>query len=179
LRSCLDDKALVKRLFLVTIAFFFACGFVSFVSANPLPMDSLWEGKPIQYVSIVVAELCGLLAGTGILTYDREVRWQKAATTVLIALVISYAIGVTIWTLGRAVGILIYNPINPFFNFSPHPLGPVVLLLPEFIGIIIGAILIHAKQKTSWKTALITMTAAMLTSFLVGILIANIYLHTI
>lgn len=157
--------------------FLSVCSLVSVVSANPLPFDSLWAGKPIQYASIILAEFCGLVAGTSILTYNRKTRWQKAAITVLIALVTSYGIGLAIWTLGYALGILIYDPINPFFNFSPHPLGPVVLLLPELIGTAIGTILIHANQKVSWRIALLTMMATMLTSFLVGIVIANIYLR--
>jgi uncharacterized protein (DUF2062 family) len=74
-------------------------------------------------------------------------------------------------------GVLVYNPINPFFNYSSHPLGILVLLLPEFIGTIIGAFLIHLNLKIEWKKALAAMAVAMLTSFIIGLLIVNIYLR--
>jgi hypothetical protein len=167
---------LMRYLLLATLGFLSVCSFVGVVFADPLPWDSLWEGKPIQYFSIIAAEFYGLLLGAVILTQYHQIRWQKATITMSIALIISYVIGITIWTLGYQAGILIYNPVNPFFNASTHPLGTTILLLPEFIGIIIGTIIIHANQKVEWKTAFITMTAAMLTSLLVGILIANIYL---
>jgi len=147
--------------------------------ANPLPMDSLWEGKPIQYLSIVFAEFCGLLAGVCVLSYRNEGRWFKGALVLLVALVVSYVIGVVIWSLARAAGILLSNPINPFLSYSTHPLGSFVLIAPEFIGTGIGTALIHAKQKLSWRKSLLTMVVAMLTSLLVGFWIATMYLRAL
>lgn len=133
----------------------------------------------MQYGLIVAAEFCGLLAGTAILSSNDKIRWQKATITTAIALIISYAIGVTIWTLGYMAGILIYDPVNPFFNASSHPLGAVILLLPEFVGTVVGTIMIRLRLKVKWKTALITMASAMIVSFLVGIAIVSIYLRII
>jgi len=169
---------LLKFLLLAALAFLSICSFVNAVLANPIPWDydpwdSLRNGNPAEYFSIITAEFCGLVVGTAILTYNRQTQWQKATVTVLIALITSYIIGITIWTLGYRTGILVYNPVNP------HPSSLIILLLPEFIGTIIGSIIIRTGQKVEWKTALITMTAAMLTSFLVGILLVNIYLHLI
>jgi len=172
-------RVLAKFGLLAVVAFLFLCGSVGVVLANPLPMDSLWEGKPIQYLSIIFAEFCGLLAGVSVLSYKVESRWRKAAFSVLIAIIVSYAIGIIIWSWAHAAGLLLYNPINPFFNYSPHPFGSVILLLPEFIGTAIGTVLIHVNEKSSWKTSFFTMFATMLTSFLVGMLIANIYLRAI
>ncbi len=140
-------------------------------------MEGLWEGKPIQYLSVIAAELCGLLAGVAILVHNPQNRWQKATVTVSVVLIVSYAIGVVIWTAGYLSGILIYNPLNPFFNASPHPLASTILLLPEFIGTAVGTVIIHKLQETRWKTAFITMAAAMLTSLAVGMLIANAAIH--
>ena len=164
-------------LFVVVVGFLF--GLVGVVFANPLPMDSLWEGKPIQYLSVVFAEFCGLLAGVSVLSYKVESKWRRAAFNVLVAIVVSYAIGVAVWSWAHAAGLLLYNPINPFLNYSPYPLGWVVLLLPEFVGTAIGTVLIRVSEKAGWKTSFFTMAAAMVTSFLVGMLLANVYLRAI
>jgi len=164
------------RLFVV-VWFLFVFGFVGVVFANPLPMDSLWEGKPIQYLSVVFAEFCGLLAGVSVLSYKVESKWRRAAFNVLIAIVVSYAIGVAVWSWAHAAGLLLYSPVNPFLNYSPYPLGWVVLMLPEFVGTAIGTVLIRVSEKSSWKTSFFTMVAAMVTSFLVGMLLVNIYLR--
>jgi len=160
---------------LVVLAFLSICSLASAAFGNPIPWDLPWEGKPIQYFGIVVAEFCGLLAGTAVLTHNRQTRWRKAAIIILVALITSYAIGIGIWALGYIAGILVFSPVNPLFNTSLYPLGPVILLLPEFVGTIIGAIIIRANQKVEWKTALVTMTAVMLTSFLVSFFMSNIY----
>lgn len=169
---------MLKCLLLTVLAFLSICSFVNAVLANPIPWEfdpweSLSNRNPAEYFSIITAEFCGLVVGTAILTYNRQTQWQKATITVLIALITSYIIGITVWTLGYRTGILIYNPMNS------HPSSLIVLLLPEFIGAIIGTIIIRANQKVEWKIALITMTTAMLTSFLIGILLANIYLQLI
>jgi hypothetical protein len=64
-------------------------------------------------------------------------------------------------------------------NYSPHPLGWVVLILPEFVGTAIGTVLIRVSEKSSWKISFFAMAAAMVTSFLVGMLLANVYLRAI
>ncbi len=168
-----------KYLLLATLAFLSILSFVCVVFADPIPWKPPWEGKPIQYGIIIAAEFCGFLAGTALLSSNGQIRWQKATVTMAIALIISYAIGVTIWTLGYVAGILIYNPVNPFFNASSHPLGTIVLLLPEFIGTVIGTIIIHLRLRVKWKKALITMASAMIVSFLVGMAIVSIYLRII
>lgn len=170
---------MTKHLLLAALAFLSVLSFVGVAFADPIPWEPPWEGKPMQYGLIIAAEFCGLLAGTAILSSNGQIRWQKVTVTMAIALIISYAIGITIWTLGYMAGVLIYNPANPFFNASSHPLGTVILLLPEFIGTIIGTIVIHLRLRVEWKTALITMVSAMIVSFLVGIAIVNIYLRII
>jgi hypothetical protein len=156
----------------------FLASLTSTAYADPLPWNQS-EGKPIQYLSIIVAELCGLAAGTAVLKSKTQIRWPKTTTIILIALVVSYAIGLSIWTLGSLTGILIYNPINPFFNAYQNPLGPIILLLPEFIGTVIGTAIIRLTLKVSWKLALATMAVAMLVSFLVGTAIAAIYTRSL
>ena len=59
-------------------------------------MSFLWEGKPIQYFSIIAAEFCGILAGVAVLVLNPQIRWHKAIITVSIALIIGYAYGLTI-----------------------------------------------------------------------------------
>lgn len=162
---------MLKRLLLATIVFLSTCNLIGVAFANPIPWDpwnSFLNLGPMQYFLIITAEFCSLVVGTAILVYNDEIRCQKAAITMLIALITSYALGISVWTLGYRTGILVNNVANP------SPLGTIVLLLPEFIGTIVGAIIIHATQKVKWKTALIAMTAAMLVSFLVGILLAYI-----
>lgn len=166
----------MKQLLPTLLAFMSLCTLMEVVFGDPLPVSSLWEGKPIQYLSVTTAQLCGLLVGIIMLKRNSETKWQKATIAVSIALIMSYAIGIVIWTLGYLSGILIHNPVNPFFNASTHPLGPVILLLPEFIGTGIGTIIIRRLLSIRWKTAFASMAAAMLTSFLVGMLIVNIYL---
>jgi len=162
---------LLKRLLFVAIVFLCVCNLIGVAFANPIPWDpwnSFLNLELIQYFSIITAEFCSLVVGTAILVYNNETRWQKAALPMLVALITSYAFGISVWTLGYRTGILVYNVANP------SPLGTIILLLPEFIGTIVGAIIIHATQKVEWKTALIAMTAAMLVSFIVGILLAYI-----
>lgn len=170
---------MVKYPMLVIFSFLAFMSFVGVAFADPLPWDTLWEGKPIQYLSIIAAELCGIFAGTIILIDKGQVQWHKATIIVSIASVISYAIGIVIWTIGHEAGIVIYNPINPFFNAMTYPLGPIILLLPEFIGTFLGAIIIRLNQKVSWKLALLTMAVAMFISFLVGSAIASVYLRSL
>jgi len=172
-------RALDKFCLFAVVGFLFVFGLVDVVFANPLPMDSLWEGEPIQYLSVVFSEFSGLLVGASVLSYKAESKWRRAAFNVLIAIVVSYAIGVVIWSWAHATGLLLYSPFNPFLNYSPHPLGWVVLMLPEFIGTAIGTVLIRVSEKSSWKTSFFTMAAAMVTSFLVGILLVSIYLRAV
>jgi len=129
----------------------------------------------MQYLTIITAEFCGLLVGTVVLVKNCQKQWRKAMITMLIALITSYAIGIAIWATGYLAGILVFSPVNPFFNAALYPLSPIILLLPEFVGTLIGAIIIRAHQKVEWKTSFATMTSAMLASFLVGFFIPNIY----
>jgi hypothetical protein len=169
---------LTRYLLLVVLAFLTIFSFAGVAFADPIPWEPPLEGKPIQSVLIVAAEFCGLLAGTAMLCNNGQIRWQKATMTMAIALIISYAIGITIWSLGYMSGFVIHNTVNPFFNASSHPLGTVILLLPELFGTIVGTIIIRLKLGVEWKTALITMASAMIVSFLVGMAIVYIYLKT-
>jgi hypothetical protein len=150
------------------------CSLVNVVFGNPIPWDP-WQGNPIQCFTIVVAEFCGLIARTAVFARYRKARWRKAMLTILVALVVSYVVGIAIWVLGYLAGIIVFSPVNPLFNASLYPFGTMILLLPEFVGTIIGAIIIRANQKVEWKMALITMTVAMSTSFLVGFFLPGIY----
>jgi len=86
----------------------------------------------------------------------------------LIALTASYTLAITLWILAFQTGILTPNYSNPQTT--------AILLLPEIIGTLLGTVIIQKLQKTNWKTAITTMTAAMLTSLLISILLANTYL---
>jgi len=167
----------VKHPLLPVLAFLFALSFVGVVSGNPIPWQPPWEGNPIEYFSIIATEFCGLLAGVAVLVHNPQTQWQKATVTVSIALIISYAYGLIIWTLGYSAGFFMYSSISPFFVFFTSPLGLVVFLLPEFIGTASGTIVIQRLQKINWKAAFKAMTAAMLTSFLLGMLIAFTFVY--
>lgn len=166
---------LFKLLFLTTCTVLLAFSFVDIVFANPIPFEPM--GSPLQYASIVLAEVCGLFVGTAVIIQSGQTDWRRGASIMSVCLIVSYAIGIVIWSFGYMTGILVYNSINPFFNYSSHPLGIAVLLLPEFVGTIIGTVLIHLNLKIEWKKALAAMVVAMLTSFLIGLLIVNIYLR--
>lgn len=154
---------------ILAISGFYA--FVGIVFANPIPwnpLDSFFHLEPIQYFSIVTAEFCALVVGTAIISHNRQAPWQKAALTMLIALIVSYSLGLALWTTTFQSGILPFNISNP--------LSLTVLLLPEIIGISIGTVIIEKLQKTTWKIAVIAMAAAMTTSLVIGILLAAIHL---
>jgi hypothetical protein len=154
---------LLKHGLFTVLAFVSFFSIVGVVFGNPIPWDpgsSLLNLDPIQYFFIVIAEFCSLVVGTSILVHKCKAQWHRAAITTLVALIASFAIGIIIWT-----------------NLNPANL--VVLLMPEFTGVAVGTLIIQKAIKTIWKTAFITMTAAMLTSFLFSILIANVYLRMI
>jgi len=134
--------------------------------ANPIPSDPFLSLGPLQYFQIVVAEFCALVVGTALLVYKNEARWQKAGATLATALIISYVLGILVWTLGYQMGVLGYYAGDLGF------LGLTILVLPEFIGTVVGAVIIHAIQRVQWKTALIVMVVAMLTSVAIGFLFA-------
>lgn len=147
----------------IVLAFLSILSFVGVVLGNPIPWDpgnSLFNLDPLQYFFIVIAEFCSLVVGTSILVHKCKAQWHMAAMTMLIALIVSFAIGIIVWT-----------------NLNPASL--VILLLPEFIGVAVGTVIIQKFLKTIWKIAFITMTTAMLTSFLFSILIASVYLSMI
>ncbi len=149
-----------------TIAFLSICGLVDIAFANPIPSDPFFSLEPLQYFQIVVAEFCALMVGTALLVCKNEVKWQKAGATIATALIISYVLGILVWTLGYQMSILGHYAGDLGF------LGLTILVLPEFIGTVVGTIIIHAIQRVQWKTAFIVMALAMLTSVAVGFLFA-------
>lgn len=164
---------MLRRLLLALIGFLWACGFVSVAFANPIPWDplgSFFGLDPLQYFQIVVAEFCALVVGTAILVHWGEVRWQRAAALLGVALVVSYVLGIFVWTLGYRMGVFAYYPSDPGFE------GLMVLLFPEFIGTIVGTVVIRVAQKMLWVRALIVMTGAMLTSLVLGFVFAYLNL---
>jgi len=166
---------LLKYGLFTVLAFVSVFSIVGVVFGNPIPWDpwnSLLNLDPLQYFYIIIAEFCSLIVGTSILVHNHQTQLYKAASTMLIALIVSFALGIAIWTLGYLV-LGIHNQTNPDL------LGSIILLLPEFIGIVVGSVIIQKLLRASWKTAFITMTTAMLTSFLFSILMANVYLSLI
>jgi hypothetical protein len=158
---------------LALIGLLWACGFVSVVFANPIPWDPLGEVlglDPVQYFQIVVAEFCALVVGTAMLVHWGGVRWQRAAGLLSVVLVVSYVLGILVWTFGYRTGVFAFYPSDPGF------LGLMVLLFPEFIGALVGTVMIRVAQKTQWTRALIVMTSAMLTSLVLGIVFAYLNL---
>jgi hypothetical protein len=95
-----------------------------------------------------------------------EVRWQRAAVLLSVALVVSYVLGILVWTLGYRIGVFAFYPSDPSF------LGLMILVFPEFIGTAVGTVTIRIAQKTQWVKALVVMTSAMLTSLVLGIVFA-------
>jgi len=167
------ETTLVENLLFALLVLLSVCSIVGIVFANPIPWDPwgyLWNLDTMQYFSITVAEFCGLVVGTFILIHNRRTRWQKAAVTMLMASISSFVLGIVIWTLGYRTGILVHNLMNP------SPLGTLILSLPEVLGVVVGTIIIHVCEKVEWKMAIVAMTAAMLTSFLIGIYMAVIVL---
>jgi len=159
----------VKYIPHVIVTFLLFCCFIDFAFGNPIPWDPweyFWNLELIQYFSIIISQFCGLVVGTAILKSKHQDRWLKGALTMLIALMASYILGIVTWTLAYRAGILTYDYSNP--------ITILVLLLPEVIGTILGAVIIHIIRKTHWKTALIAMVAAMVTSFLVNLLLGSI-----
>lgn len=157
---------MLRRLLFAAIAFLSICGVVGVALANPIPSDPFLSLEPLQYFQIVVAEFCAFVVGTALLVYRNEARWQKAGATLAAALIISYAIGILVWTLGYRMGVLGYYAGDLGF------LSLTILVLPEFIGVVVGTVIIHAIQRVQWKTALIVMVVAMLTSVAIGFLFA-------
>lgn len=165
---------MLRRLLLALIGLLWACGFVSVAFANPIPWDplgSFFGLDPLQYFQIVVAEFCALVVGTAVLVHWGEVRWQRAAALLGVALVVSYVLGILVWTLGYRMGVFAYVPSDPGF------FGLMVLLFPEFLGTIVGTVVIRVAQKMLWVRALIVMTSAMLTSLVLGIVFAYLNLQ--
>jgi uncharacterized membrane protein YbjE (DUF340 family) len=146
---------------------------VNVAFANPIPWDplgSFFGLDPLQYFQIIVAEFCALVVGTAMLVHWREMKWQRAAALLGVPLVVSYFLGILVWTLGYRTGVFTYNPSDPSF------LGLMFLLVPEFIGTTVGTVMIRVTQKLLWVRALIVMTSAMLTSLVLGIVFAYLNL---
>lgn len=156
----------------VILAFLSFCALVGIAFGNPIPwspLDSFLHLDPIQYFSIVTAEFCALVVGTAILTHTQQATWWKAALTMLVAITVSYLLGIVIWIASFQSGLLTLS--------FPNPTSLAFLLMPEIIGILLGIVIIGKLAKTTWTTALTTMTAAMTTSLTIGILLAVIYLR--
>jgi hypothetical protein len=159
----------LRRLLLALIGFTLFLGFVNAASANPIPWDplgSFFGLDPLQYFQIVVAEFCALVVGTALLVRWREMKWQRAAALLGVALLVSYFLGILVWTVGYRTGALAFNPSDPSF------LGLMTLLFPEFIGTVVGTVMFRVVQKMVWIRALVVMSAAMLTSLMLGIMFA-------
>jgi len=155
----------------VMLAFLSFCLLVGVVSSNPIPwnpLDSFLHLEPIQYFSIVTAEFCALVVGTAILTHKQQATWWKASLTMLVALTVSYLLGIVIWVASFQSGLLAFS--------FPNPTSLAFLLMPEIIGILLGILIIGKLGKTKWTTALIAMTAAMTTSLMIGLFLAIIHL---
>ncbi len=168
----------------VVLTFFIACSMVAIGLSNPMPTRPHWELRIGPYVSIVISELCALLGGTLVLKHNTQLRRWEAAKAVLIALAVSYILGVIIWTVGFLEGILVANPryfypANPFLLVNPSLplLGVAILLLPEFLGIAVGATIIRLRLKVGWKRAFASMSYAMVTSIVVNMLIIGLSLN--
>lgn len=164
---------MLRRLLLALIGFLLVCGFVRVALANPIPWDplgSFFGLDPLQYFQIIVAEFCALVVGTAMLVHWREVKWQRAAALLGVALVVSYVLGILVWTLGYRMGVLAFYPSDPSF------FGLMVLLFPEFFGTTVGTVMIRVVQKVRWVRALVVMTAAMLTSLVLGFVFAYLNL---
>lgn len=172
----------MKYLVLVVFAFLLASSIVMIVFSNPIPTRPHWDLHIGRYLSILISELCGLFCGAIVLVQNTPLRarWREVTWAVLVALVTSYGIGVVIWSLGFLRGILVSNPVsssaNPFplLNPSLSLLGLTVLLLPEFIGTVVGTMIIRKRLKIQWSRALASMTVAMLVSVLINLLIIGL-----
>jgi hypothetical protein len=170
-------KGMFARLFQLMVLFFLpVCVSVESVEADIRPGPVPPPTNPLYYLIIFAAEFLGFLAGIQVLSRLCRTRWQKGATTVMIALVTSYIIGITVWTSGQMAGIPVYNPLVISTNLENKPQLPglIVTLLPEFLGTIIGGFIVRTKQDVKWATAILTMVALMLTSWILGSLMINL-----
>ena len=140
------------------------------VLGNPLlwdPSISFLRLEPLQYFSIVTAEVCALVVGVAILTHAHRLAWRKSVLATLVALTASYLIGVLIWVAAFQSGVL---------RFTASSLaGLAVFVLPEIIGILIGSAIIERLLKTQRKVALTTMTAAVITSLTISVLLGVLH----
>jgi len=146
---------------------------VNVAFANPIPWDplgSFFGLDPLQYFQIVMAEFCALVIGTAMLVHWGEAKWQRAAALLGVALVVSYVLGILVWTLGYRMGVLTYSPSSASLD------GLMILVMPEFIGTVVGTVMIRVVQKMLWVRALIVMTSTMLTSLVLGFVFAYLNL---
>jgi len=154
----------VEKLHLIVVAvLLLICSSLSVALANPVPWNpynSFLNLEPLEYVSIIVAEFCGIVVGMRILIHSGGIRWRKAAVVMLFASLASYFLGIAFWTLSYRSGILDDRAVM------------VVVLLPELFGTVIGSAVIHMIAKVRWKISTIAMAAAMFTSFLIGLLLS-------
>lgn len=157
----------MKRLLTIAFSLFIILGLADVVFGNPIPWDpleSFFHLDPVQYLSIIIAEFCGVVVGTVILKRMHKARWQEAAIVMLIASAASYLLGILIWIAAFQISIQVYD-----FDYTS---GLVILLIPEVVGTILGTVIIQRLLRTNWKTALVAMTAAMFTSLAVGAVLA-------
>lgn len=165
-------KKLAILVFLFSI-FLLQFYLITVVVANPVPWnpwDSFLNLDIEQYLLIIISILCGTLVGTIFLIRRQAARPLKALVVVLTAAVISYVVGVVILTLCIIIG---FTGIN---IGRPNPLGIIILFLTELLGTILGTLIIWKLLSISLKSSFLAMAATTLTSFLVSIIIATIYL---
>lgn len=167
---------LVRCLVFVVFVFLFVCVSVSSVLADMRPGPRPAPSSPLYYLIIFSGEFFGFLAGVSILSRACRTRWQKVAITMAVALIASYIIGITVWTSGSLAGIPVYNPLVVSPENQPQLQGLLVTLTPELVGTAVGGVIIRTKQSVNWATALGTMAVAMLTSWVLGSLMINLYI---
>jgi hypothetical protein len=105
----------VEKLHLIIVAVLLLIGSsVSVALANPVPWNpynSFLNLELLEYISIIVAEFCGIVVGMRILIQCGGTRWRKAAVVMLSASFASYFLGIAFWTLSSRSGILDYRAI--------------------------------------------------------------------
>ena len=92
-------------------------------------------------------------------------------------MIVSYVIGIAFWASGSLAKIPFYAHLVVSSENQPQFLGLIVTLLPEFVGTVVGGVMIRIRQSVGWVTAIGTMVLAMLTSWILGSLMITCALH--
>jgi len=142
------------------------CVYITFLSsipqarANPLPSFDPKVVMPNPFV-FFIAEFSGLIVGTSILVLGAGEEWEKTIKIVILAMGVSYVLAYFIWDTIFKSG---FN-----LDSSSSVLQQVlVILIPEILGTVIGAVLIRKGLEVNWKWASFSMSALMLASLLIG-----------